>query len=57
MMVDILGPNKMLWATDFPHGDGFWPGAPKMIKDKLPAELHRSVLAQGAIDLFKLPWS
>ena len=48
-----LGENKLLWATDYPHYDGFL-GAPQMIKGKLPAALHRPVLAQGAIDFYKL---
>jgi predicted TIM-barrel fold metal-dependent hydrolase len=49
-----LGPRKLLWATDYPHPDGFFPGAPRMIADKLPDSIRRDVMAQGAIDLYKL---
>ena len=51
---EILGANKLLWATDYPHPDGFFPGAPKMIADKLPDSMRRQVLAQGAMDYYKL---
>src|SRR5439155_19698294 len=26
VLADYLGPNKILWATDYPHVDGFFPG-------------------------------
>jgi len=26
-LVDYLGANKILWATDYPHPDGFFPGS------------------------------
>ena len=28
VLADFIGPNKILWATDYPHPDGFFPGAP-----------------------------
>ena len=49
-----LGTNKVLWATDYPHFDGYFPGAPKMIADKIPAHLRRQVLAQGALDFYRI---
>src|SRR5678816_4353268 len=33
VLADYIGPHKILWATDYPHPDGFFPGAPKMIAD------------------------
>ena len=51
---ELLGANKLLWATDYPHPDGFFPGAPQMIADKLPVAVRRQVLAQGAMDFYKL---
>ncbi len=47
-----IGANKILWATDYPHHDGFFPGAPKRIADRLPPELRREVLAQSAMDFY-----
>lgn len=51
---DYLGLNKLLWATDYPHSDGWFPGAPETIAQKLPPEYRRQILAQGAIDFYKL---
>jgi len=28
VLADYVGPNKIMWATDYPHPDGFFPGAP-----------------------------
>jgi hypothetical protein len=35
VLADYIGPHKILWATDYPHPDGFFPGAPKMIERRL----------------------
>jgi uncharacterized protein len=53
-LVEYLGPHKILWATDYPHPDGFFPGAPAMIAEKLPEKFRRQVLAESAIQLYKL---
>jgi hypothetical protein len=34
VLADYIGPNKILWATDYPHPDGFFPGAPAMIANQ-----------------------
>src|SRR6266705_2076306 len=34
VLADYIGPHKILWATDYPHPDGFFPGAPKLIADR-----------------------
>src|SRR5436190_24320178 len=50
-------PNKIMWATDYPHPDGFFPGAPQMIKDRLAGaspEVQRQVLAGGAMGFYGL---
>jgi uncharacterized protein len=39
-------------ATDYPHRDGFFPGAPQMIKDRIgsaPPDVQHQVLAGGAM--------
>jgi predicted TIM-barrel fold metal-dependent hydrolase len=51
-LVDYLGANKILWATDYPHPDGFFPGAPKMIAEKLPESMRRNVLAESAMQFY-----
>jgi len=48
LLADYLGPETILWATDYPHFDGFW-GAPNMIKQMgLPPATLKSVLSGGA---------
>ncbi len=56
VLADFIGPHKILWATDYPHPDGFFPGAPKLIADRpeLSAETKRQILAGGAMGFYKL---
>ena len=54
-LADYIGPSKILWATDYPHVDGFFPGAPKMIADRpLSPETKRAILAEGAKSFYGL---
>jgi predicted TIM-barrel fold metal-dependent hydrolase len=56
VLADYIGPHKILWATDYPHPDGFFPGAPAMIADRprlSPATKHQ-ILAGGAMQFYGL---
>jgi predicted TIM-barrel fold metal-dependent hydrolase len=53
-LAEYLGPHKILWATDYPHPDGFFPGAPAQIAEKLPENIRRQVLAESALQFYKL---
>jgi predicted TIM-barrel fold metal-dependent hydrolase len=54
VLADYLGPDTILWATDYPHLDGFW-GAAKMIKKMgMPPRVEAAVLAGGAKRLYNL---
>jgi len=35
VLAEYIGPHKILWATDYPHPDGFFPGAPDMMRGLL----------------------
>jgi hypothetical protein len=35
VLADYIGPHKIMWATDYPHSDGFFTGA------------HRSLISRG----------
>jgi predicted TIM-barrel fold metal-dependent hydrolase len=35
VLADYIGPHKIMWASDYPHRDGFFPGAPQMLRDRL----------------------
>jgi uncharacterized protein len=57
VLAEYVGPDKILWATDYPHPDGFFPGAPEMVrqllKDASPATV-RKVMAEGAMNFYNL---
>jgi len=57
VLAEYIGPHKILWATDYRHRDGFFPGAPQMIKDRMAGaspEVQHKVLAGGAIGFYGL---
>ena len=56
VLADYLGPEKILWATDYPHPDGFFPGAPDLIakRPELSEATKRKILAEGAMQFYKL---
>jgi predicted TIM-barrel fold metal-dependent hydrolase len=57
VLADYIGPNKIMWATDYPHRDGFFPGAPDMVRERLKGaspETQRGVLAGGAMGFYGL---
>jgi predicted TIM-barrel fold metal-dependent hydrolase len=55
-LADYIGPHKILWATDYPHPDGFFPGAPEMIRRRpeLSEATKREILAGGAMRFYGL---
>src|SRR5689334_23740956 len=55
VLADYIGPNKIMWATDYPHQDGFFPGAPQMIRERIASlspEARHGVLAGGALSFY-----
>jgi predicted TIM-barrel fold metal-dependent hydrolase len=57
VLADYIGPHKILWATDYPHPDGFFPGAPDMVRKNLvglSAETKQQVMAGGAKAFYNL---
>jgi len=57
VLADYIGPHKILWATDYPHPDGFFPGAPDMVRKNLEGlseETRRQVMAGGAKAFYNL---
>ena len=53
-LVDYVGAERILWATDYPHPDGFFPGAPAQIAEKLSDENKHKVLAESAKAFYQL---
>ena len=57
VLADYIGPHKIMWATDYPHQDGFFPGAPDMVRERirpLSAEAKHGVMAGGALGFYGL---
>jgi predicted TIM-barrel fold metal-dependent hydrolase len=57
VLADYIGANKIMWATDYPHPDGFFPGAPDMVRKQLvglSAETQHQVMAGGAMGFYGL---
>jgi predicted TIM-barrel fold metal-dependent hydrolase len=57
VLADYIGPHKILWATDYPHPDGFFPGAPDMVRQKLKGlseNTRNQVMAGGAKAFYAL---
>jgi uncharacterized protein len=57
VLANYIGPHKIMWATDYPHSDGFFPGAPQMIGERigpLSPEARHQVLAGGAMGFYGL---
>jgi predicted TIM-barrel fold metal-dependent hydrolase len=54
-LANYLGPTNILWATDYPHADGF-PDAPALIRKLgMPADIEAQVLGAGAERFYRLP--
>jgi uncharacterized protein len=46
-----------MWATDYPHSDGFFPEAPEMIRERLEplsSDARHQVMAGGAMGFYGL---
>jgi len=57
VLANYIGPHKIMWATDYPHSDGFFPGAPQMLRERLgplSPEAKHQVLAGGALGFYGL---
>ena len=59
VLADYIGPHKILWATDYPHPDGFFPGAPALIagRPELSDATKREILGGGARRFYGLEGS
>jgi predicted TIM-barrel fold metal-dependent hydrolase len=55
LVADYVGRTNILWATDYPHGDGF-VNAPTLIRNLgLAPDVLKDVLATGASRFYGLP--
>ena len=43
---DIIGVDRLLWSSDFPHGDSTWPDSMKVSAPRLSSSRGRSMRRQ-----------
>jgi predicted TIM-barrel fold metal-dependent hydrolase len=51
------GVDRIMWATDFPHGECDWPYSQQVIDESfrgIPDEAKHKVIAGNAIEFFHL---
>ena len=50
-MIDEMGVETLMWASDYPHTDGVWPESSKYIEEQfghLPADVVRKITCENA---------
>jgi predicted TIM-barrel fold metal-dependent hydrolase len=57
-LLDVLGEDKVMWGSDFPHPDGVWPDSREYIDKELghlPAASRRRIVCENAARLYGFP--
>jgi predicted TIM-barrel fold metal-dependent hydrolase len=56
-LLDTLGEDRVMWASDYPHADSTWPESKRAIEDNfkhVPAGARRRILCDNARQLYGL---
>ncbi|MBL4622408.1 MAG: amidohydrolase [Immundisolibacteraceae bacterium] len=53
-VAEYIGQQNILWATDYPHPDGFWNAARQIQQMGLPEPVLADIMATGAKRLYGL---
>jgi uncharacterized protein len=57
-LIDVIGADSVMWASDFPHGDSTWPRSHEIIEESalstFDAESRRKILYGNAAKLYGL---
>ena len=56
-LVDVLGEDRVMWASDYPHADSTWPDSQQAIAQNfkdVPAASRRRILCDNARELYGL---
>jgi predicted TIM-barrel fold metal-dependent hydrolase len=54
-LIDDLGPDTIMWGSDFPHPDGVWPDSSEYIQRELghlPAAVRQKIVCENAGKLY-----
>ena len=57
MTIDWLGADRIIWGSDYPHPDAFYPGFVQMLNDNLegvPEEDQAKIRGRNAVDFYRL---
>ena len=56
-VVDILGPDFVMYASDYPHWDGNWPESTKPLRTRtdLKDDARRKIAGENARKFYRLP--
>src|SRR5438477_2020496 len=56
-LIDEMGAETLMWASDYPHTDGVWPESSKYIEEQfghLPADVTRKITCDNAAKFYGL---
>jgi predicted TIM-barrel fold metal-dependent hydrolase len=56
-LLPLLGEERAVWGSDYPHHDSTFPGAVQALRETiapLPDETQRKVLGTNALDCYDL---
>ena len=56
-LIEELGPETIMWGSDFPHPDGIWPDSQEFLERELSgvsAEGRRKITRDNAMKLYRL---
>ena len=57
-LLDELGPETIMWGSDFPHPDGVWPDSQEFIEKDLghlPSDIRHRIVCKNAVELYDFP--
>jgi predicted TIM-barrel fold metal-dependent hydrolase len=57
-LAPLIGEERIVWGSDYPHHDATFPGAVKELREAispLPAEVRAKILGANARTLYQLP--
>ena len=57
-LLDVLGEDKVMWGSDFPHPDGVWPDSREYLQKELghlPEGTRRKIVCENAARLYGFP--
>jgi uncharacterized protein len=56
-ILDLMNPDRLMWANDHPHSDATWPNSEKVLNDNLGAvspALRERIVRDNCAELYGL---